>query len=499
MKVVTAAQMRQVDQQTITEGIPGLILMENAGHCVVEVLEKEFAPLASQRIVVLCGKGNNGGDGLVIARQLFTRIRPAFLEVVLFADPAELKGDAQANLKMLEVCGCPLQTSLSPESRTATLVIDALLGTGITGEATGRALEAIQAINRNFPLARVAAVDIPSGLPSDSADATGEFARADVTVTFTGPKIAHALPPNCDRMGRLYVGRIGSPERMFEGDPAMWLSLVTPEGFRELLSPRKRSGHKGDYGHALIIGGAEGKAGAAAMSGLAALRAGAGLVTVSCSVADLASIAPELMTEPLARPDMLGALVLRKDVVAIGPGLGVTSGAEALVRRAYLSLEQPMIVDADGLNVLSSGEWPASESLRVLTPHPGEMSRLSGAGIREILNDRVNIARRFAIERSVVLVLKGQRTLIAFPDGRVWINPTGSPAMATGGSGDILTGLIAGFLAQFPERPEQAIAGAVYLHGLAGEIGARAKGEMPLLATDLLTYLPEAIHACYTN
>jgi NAD(P)H-hydrate epimerase len=235
------------------------------------------------------------------------------------------------------------------------------------------------------------------------------------------------------------------------------------------------------------------------MAGLAALRSGAGLVTVSCSAPDLTAVAPELMTEALPPADSLGTLVLRKNVVAIGPGLGVSSTAQALVRRAYLSLDQPLVVDADGLNVLSEGEWPISESLRVLTPHPGEMSRLSGIGVREILRERTTIARRFAIERSCVLILKGERTLIAFPDGRVWINPTGTPAMATGGSGDILTGMLAGFLAQFPNDTDNAIAGAVYLHGLSGEIGAEETGELPLTATDLLRYLPQAIHDSIAN
>ncbi len=491
MRVLTAAEMRDVDRRTIEMGIPGIVLMENAGHRVVEFLERRFEPLPAQRILVMCGKGNNGGDGMVIARQLFSRIRPRCLCVVLLANPDELKGDAAANYRMLEVAGCPVKREIPPDSRSATLVIDALLGTGITGPATGIMLEGIREINGGFPLAKVVAVDIPSGMPTDSGNPMGEFARADATVTFTAPKPAQVLPPNCDHIGELVVSAIGSPEHLYE---QIQLSVVEPAMFRELLAPRPPSGHKGTFGHVLVVGGSPGKTGAPSMSGMAALRAGAGLVTVASAAAAIPQIsghAPELMTAALDETT-LEALAEEKTALAMGPGLGRTSATEDLVQRA-LKLEMPLVIDADALSSEIRG---ATGRVRVLTPHPGEMSRLTGKPTAEIQHDRVGAARAFAQERQVTLVLKGQRTVIAFPDGRAWINPTGTPALGTGGTGDILTGLIAGLLAQFPHQPDQAVAAAVYLGGLAGEIGARALGEKCLTATDILKYLPQAMEEC---
>ncbi len=492
MKVLTAAEMREVDRRTIELGIPGVVLMENAGHRVLEFLERRFAPLAAQRIAVLCGKGNNGGDGMVIARQLFTRVRPQMLCVILLANPEDLKGDAAANYRMLQAAGCPARREITADARGATLVVDALLGTGITGAATGSMLDAIREINAGFPLAKVVAVDLPSGMPTDSGQAVGEFARADATVTFTAPKLAQVLPPNCDHIGELVVGAIGSPERLYEQVP---LSLVEPSMFRALLAPRPPGGHKGTFGHVLVVGGSPGKTGAPSMSGLAALRAGAGLVTVASAAAaipQIAAHAPELMTASLGETTV-EALAAGKTVVAMGPGLGRGPQTEALVSDALRQLEMPVVIDADAL----TGELSGSASrLRVLTPHPGEMSRLTGKPTAEIQQDRVAAARAFAARRHVTLVLKGQRTVMAFADGRAWINPTGTPALGTGGTGDILTGLIAGFLAQFPHQPDEAVAAAVYLHGMAAEIGARELGEKCFIATDILKYLPHAMEEC---
>jgi NAD(P)H-hydrate epimerase len=490
--------MREADRRTSEMGIPGIVLMENAGHRVVEFLEERFAPLPAQRIVVLCGKGNNGGDGLVVARQLHTRFHPQALDVVLLAAPEDLKGDAAANYRMLSACGCPVSREIPADARQATLVVDALLGTGINGPATGAMLEGIREINRGFPLAQVVAVDIPSGMPSDSGNPVGEFARADYTVTFTAPKAAQVLPPNCDGVGELVVGPIGSPPELYED---VWLSLLEPEMFEELLAPRPPGGHKGTFGHVLVVAGSREKSGAAAMTGLGALRAGAGLVTVashSSAIPAIASHAPELMTAPL---EELDSLVEGKTVIAVGPGLGRGPDIEALIARTVEQFAHPIVLDADAL--VGQPEGPYAElafgvptRVRILTPHPGEMARLTGKTTAEIQNDRVGAARAFATDRHVTLVLKGQRTVIAFPDGRVWINPTGTPAMGTGGSGDVLTGMIAGFIAQFPGQPDQAVAAAVYLHGLAGEIGARALGEKCLIATDILRYLPDAMEEC---
>ena len=511
MKVLTAAQMREVDRRTIELGIPGIVLMENAGHRVVELLAEKFSPLSGHRIVVFCGKGNNGGDGFVVARQLFTRWKPAALHVVLTASPEELKGDAAENYRMLRACGCPVSADLAPEMHSATLVIDALLGTGIKGSVSGAYLELIRAINSGFPAAKVVAVDIPSGLASDSGECEGEAVKADYTVTFTALKVSQALPPACDRMGEVIVRQIGTPPDLYEPDDSIFLSQIHPAQFRHLLRARVPGGHKGTYGHVMVIGGSRGKSGAAAMTGMSAVRAGAGLVTVasaSSAIDVIAAHAPELMTEPLAETasggisiqsyddGRLSELVRNKDVIAIGPGLGGDSETVELVQQVFAHCPHPTVVDADGLNALVGRDLQAKGRLRILTPHPGEMSRLTGLATAAIFKDRVDIARVFAHEHGVILVLKGQRTLLAFPDGRVWVNPTGTPALATGGTGDILTGIAAGFLAQFPDEPENAIAAAVYLHGLAGQIGERTLGDKSLAATDLLEYLPEAMREC---
>jgi NAD(P)H-hydrate epimerase len=500
MKVLTAAEMREVDRLTIEAGIPGIVLMENAAHRVVELLEREFAPLGEQRVVVLCGKGNNGGDGLAIARQLHVAGRTCSLRVVLLADPAELKGDAATNYKMLLACGVPVYPEIPAEARNATLVIDALLGTGVTGPASGRMLDGIREINGGFPLAKVVAVDIPSGMPSDAGVAAGEIARVDYTVTFTAPKVAQVIPPGCDRVGRLVVGGIGSRPELYAH---VKLEVIEPAMFRELLAPRPRSGHKGTFGHVLAIAGSRGKTGAAAMTGLAALRAGAGLVTVASAesaIAEIAGHAPELMTEPLRETESgaialnanLTPLVEGKTVIAAGPGLGRHPQIGALIAAMAEECSQPMVLDADALGPIPH----VPGAVRILTPHPGEMARLAGKTTAEIQADRIGAARDYAEAHSVTLVLKGQRTVIAFPDGRVWIDPTGTPAMGTGGSGDILTGLISGLLAQFPDRADEAVAAAVYLHGLSGEIGVRTLGEKSLIATDLLQYLPQAMEEC---
>ncbi len=511
MKVLTAAQMREVDRRTIELGIPGIVLMENAGDRVVEFLAETFAPLAEHRVAILCGKGNNGGDGMVIARQLWTRLRPRALHVVLAGDPAELKGDALANYRMLLACGCPVAREITPAMRDATLVLDALLGTGLKGPVSGTMLDWVREVNSGFPQAKVVAVDIPSGLESDTADTPGETARADYTVTFTAAKVGQVLPPNCARVGKLRVATIGSPPSLYERDDSIFLSLVEPAMLAPLFRPRVPWSHKGDFGHVLIVAGSRGKTGAAAMSGMAALRSGAGLVTVASAesaIPVIASHAPELMTEPLPETETgfisrgvfeygrFEKIAAGKTVLAIGPGLGTEPETVEIVRRIVNTSDLPMVVDADALNAIAGTAFYGGGRVRVLTPHPGEMGRLTGMTTAQVQADRVGVARAFAMERQVTLVLKGYRTLIALADGRVWINPTGSPALATGGTGDILTGTIAAFLGQFPKDRELAIAGAVWLHGMAGQLGAAEWGEKSLIATDLLRYYPAAMNAC---
>jgi NAD(P)H-hydrate epimerase len=505
VKVLTAEQMRDVDRRTIESGIPGLILMENAGQRVVEFLAARFSPLAAKRVTILCGKGNNGGDGMVIARQLFTRLHPSELHVILAAAAHEMSPDAAAQFGMLEACGCPIEYEITAAARRSDIVLDALLGTGLRGPATGRMAVWIHEINTSFPDARIVAVDIPSGMPSDSSSAEGECVRAHYTVTFTAPKIAQAMPPNCDLNGELIVAPIGSPESLFADVP---LSLVEVSWFTRLFTPRPRAAHKGDFGHVLLVAGSRGKTGAAAMAALAALRSGAGLVTVATPISALPSVAqyaPEFMTADLpetpegtiakAALAPLRDLARDKTVIAIGPGLTTHPETVAVVRALAAELPQPVVVDADGLNALATAPWTASGT-RVLTPHPGEMSRLCGTSTAAIQSDRLQAAQRYASQQRINLVLKGERTVLAFPDGETWINPTGTPAMATGGTGDILTGLIAGLIAQHPNKLRLATAAAVWLHGRAGELGAAVLGEQALIATDLLRYLPEAMRDC---
>lgn len=475
MKVLTAAEMREVDRKTVELGLPDPLLMENAGHRVVELLAEKFAPLSSHRILILCGKGNNGGDGLVVARQLISRFRPAALWVVLAETPP-------SNFPTFAVTGLRTYNQLEPEMRTATIVVDALLGTGLTGPPRAPYGTLIEAVNTQFPLARVVAVDIPSGLATDTAETAWPHARAHYTVTFTAPKLSQVLQPNASACGELHVGHIGSPDSILPDH-----TVVTEMSlFARLFKPRPPLGHKGTFGHVLVIGGAPGKAGAASMSGIAALRAGAGLVTV-CSSQPPPTL--ELMHEPLGDIDQLKATAESKTVLAIGPGLGVSSVVKPLLDWA----KQPVVVDADGLNSMNGVPFPARESI-VLTPHAGEMARLCGVSTAEIQSDRLTWARRFATERGVTLVLKGRNTLIAFPDGNLYINPTGGPALGTGGSGDILTGLIAGLLAQFPDQLRSAVTAAVWLHGRAGDLAAAELTEPCVIATDILRYLPHAIH-----
>jgi len=438
MKVLTAQQMREADRRTIEQGTPSDVLMARAGAKVVEFLESAFSPLAEQRVVIFCGSGNNGGDGLVAGRLLKTRV---------------------ASLQVVRATDTP-----GPVDRDATIVVDALLGTGFREPVEGRYAELIATINGQFPLANVVAVDIPSAMQ----------VRADFTVTFAAPKAEVVLDPRAGNAGKLIVADIGIPAEFLQAD----LELSEPRDFGPLFQPRKRDANKGDYGHVLVVGGAAGKAGAVAMSGLAALRMGAGLVTVAC--ADSSRLAPELMTQSLDAVSLE-----RMTVLAIGPGLGVN---RELVSRLTDAAKIPTVIDADGLNSIAGTDFRGRGVETVLTPHPGEMARLLGVKV----GDRVTDARKFAAERNVCLVLKGFRTLIAFPDGRVWINPTGSPAMAKGGTGDVLTGLIAGLIAQTRDIG-LAVRAAVWLHGRAGELAAEELTEYCVLATDLLGYLPRAI------
>jgi hydroxyethylthiazole kinase-like uncharacterized protein yjeF len=492
MKILTAGEMREVDRLTIERGIPGLILMENAGSRVVEFLSETFAPLSEQRIVVICGKGNNGGDGFVVARQLFVRGLYRELTVVELFESSSLTGDARANRQMLEACGCPIVNEVRDEAKLATVVIDAVLGAGLTGGAIGPALDAIRLINNSFALAKVVAVDIPSGLPSDSTNPAGEFVRADYTIAFTAAKRSQCLSPSYEFMGKLVVAPIGTPEDLCETNPNFRLSQTTGHDIRHLFAKRARDSNKGMYGHVLVAGGSVGKNGAPQMTGLAAYRSGAGLVTVASPAGSMNR--PELMTEPLKDAAQILDLLSKKiTVLALGPGMGTGDDTVRLVKTLYDQADVPAVVDADALNALA-GALPRTNKVRILTPHPGEMGRLTGLSVKDVQADRVAIAQDLADENGAAVVLKGDRTVIAFPDGETWVNPTGSPALAKGGTGDILTGIIAGVVAQHPKDWKRAVVAAVWLHGRAGELAGMHWGEEATLATDLLDYLPEAMN-----
>jgi NAD(P)H-hydrate epimerase len=497
VKILTAAQMREVDRRTIERGIPGLILMENAGNRVVDFLRETFAPLSQQRVVIVCGKGNNGGDGFVVARQLFTRKLCRDLTVLELFDAKELTGDAATNRQMLDACGCPVMRNLPDEAKLATIVVDAILGTGLAGPVKGAALEGIRTINRGFPLAKKVAVDIASGFPSEKTKPTGEFVCADYTVTFVAPKIGH--------VGKFVVAEIGTPSDLCDSNQDLRLNLTCASDIRDLFGPRPTDSNKGMYGHVLVAGGSFGKSGAPAMAGLGAYRSGAGLVTVAVpksALTTVAAVRPELMTEPLgetasgrldfAECSKLLELAKKMTVLALGPGLGTEGETVRLVRALYEAVEIPAVVDADALNALA-GSLSHTSKIRILTPHPGEMSRLTGKSVKDVQADRVGNAQQLASTSGATVVLKGDRTVIAFPDGETWINPTGSPSMATGGTGDILTGMVAGLVAQHPKDWKRGVLAAVFLHGRCGELGAKRWGEESMLATDLLDVLPAAI------
>jgi hydroxyethylthiazole kinase-like uncharacterized protein yjeF len=519
MKILTAAEMQRIDRLTTERyGVPSLTLMENAGRRVVEFLEARFAPLRQQRIAILCGRGNNGGDGLVVARLL--RGQGLSPRVVLLADPNQVKGDAAVNLERLRASGAPEAAEdaaawqrLKSTLAGTTLLIDAILGTGLSKPLEGFLLEVVRDLNKSLGEARVVAVDLPSGISADSGQLVGECVRADASVTFTAPKRAHVFPPACERMGEWVVRQIGTPPEALAEDSELFLNLTSPEDVAWMAQPRKAESHKGSFGHVLLLAGSVGKTGAAALAARAALRAGAGLVTVATAASALpvvASLGMEFMTEPLLETDFgtislraledgrLDRLVEGKSVLAVGPGLGSNHETARFVRAVVSKYALPIVLDADGLNAFpgSKSEFRAPHRTRVLTPHPGEMARLTGLTTAEIQAHRVEVARGFAASYQVHLVLKGFRTLTAAPDGQVWVNPTGNPGMATGGTGDVLTGLTAGLLSQFASRPvTEVVAGAVYLHGLAGDLAARRLGENSMIAGDLLEALPRAFRA----
>src|SRR6266849_3234745 len=506
MKIVTAAEMREVDRLTSERfGVPSLTLMENAGAAVAEFVASQYP--SAKRIGVICGKGNNGGDGFVAARKLHEAGREVCL--VLLADRSELRGDAAEMFTKLPVAPVlarsreELKAELARAVFDADVVVDAILGTGFRPPVSGLYAEAIAALNASD--APSVAVDIPSGADADvMGEQTGAVARADAVVTFTAPRPAHIF--GLLTTGPTLVAPIGSPQEAIVS--SLRLNAITACEVAPLIGPRRADANKGNFGHVLVIGGSVGKAGAAAMAGMAALRAGAGLSTVCTPKSLLPTVAgfhPEVMTEPLEETEAGGismrvldrrvdALIECKTVLAVGPGISRHAETAEFARTVVKKHKIPIVLDADGLNAFEGHAADLNGRARslVITPHPGEMARLAGSTVAAVRRDRLNVARTFAREHEVIVVLKGHRTLIAQPDGEVWVNTTGNPGMATGGTGDILTGMISGFIAQNPDRIVEAMIAAVHLHGLAGDVACESMGEHSLVATDLLKALPEA-------
>ena len=506
MKIVSAAEMREIDRVTSERfGVPSLTLMENAGAAVADFVLKKYP--SAKTIGVICGKGNNGGDGFVAARKLVSAGKN--IEVLLLADPSELRGDAAEMFSRLPIPPVIVRSSEDLKTKEARAVfesdilVDAILGTGFHPPVSELYAEAIVAMNASAA-ASVVAVDIPSGTDADTTGKqTGAVARASAIVTFTAPRPAHIFGDLTS--GPIVVSPIGSPEEAIVS--SLNLNVITARDIAPLVGPRPADSNKGNFGHVLVIGGSLGKSGAAAMAAFSALRVGAGLSTAAIPRSVLPTVAgfhPELMTEPLEETkegsiaknalEHIEELANGKTVLALGPGVSRNSETAECVRALVRTAKIPIVLDADGLNAFEgqAGELNGDGRQLVITPHPGEMARLAGCSIADVQRDRIKIARAFAADHSLIVVLKGNRTLIAKPDGEVWVNTTGNPGMATGGTGDILTGMVSGMIAQHPTKVFEAVIAAVHLHGRAGDVAKETMGEHSLVATDLIKALPEA-------
>ncbi len=511
MRIVTAGEMSTIDRLAINEfGIPGVVLMENAGLQVVKVVEEVLGDPAGKQVVIFSGKGNNGGDGFVAARHLLNK--GAQVQVFLAAEQDQVKGDARVNLDIWTRAG----QKVLPFTKTndlnlvrlalmnADLVVDALYGTGFKGTIRQPMASFIEAINDcDKP---VVAVDIPSGLEADTGRAGEPCIRAGHTVTFALPKIGLILPESRPYVGQLHVADISIPTALLADNQAKRY-LIT----RQLVSgnwPHRKGGeHKGSFGRVLLIAGSRGMSGAAVLAAQAAARSGAGLVTlgVPAGIHDIVEAKlTEVMTFPLpetktgavdrAALDKITERAANADVIALGPGLGGSGDTKTLVRELLLKIDKPCVLDADGLNAMM-GRTELFRLVKpdlVLTPHPGEMARLCGLSTEKVQSSRLETAAKKSAEWHSVVVLKGAGTIVSEPDGAIYVNNTGNPGMASGGTGDVLTGMIAGLLAQGMPAGVAAAA-AVYLHGRAGDSAARLKGMAGMLATDILEHLPVVI------
>jgi len=514
MKIAYAHQMQAIDRSAIQDyKIPGIVLMENAGIRVVEAIKDIFSGRLNKKITILVGKGNNGGDGMVIARHLINA--GAQVNIWLLADKNEISGDAAVNLHILENMPVELKVfsgqldNLAENLKESDLLVDAIYGTGFKGIIKEPVAAIVNCVNASqIP---VIAVDIPSGVEADSGKVNGPAIKADYTVTFALPKMGLLLEPGREYAGKLIVADISIPSVLLNGK-VIKNNLITREIIKGLLLPRKADSHKGDYGHALLIGGSVGMMGAIAMSSAAALRSGAGLVTVALPkslVYAFQSAHLEIMARALEETEgkisskalpVIAEMLNKSSACGIGPGMSVYPESMEIIEFVLQNAKQPVLIDADGINALAQDKnlLKKRNTPVVITPHPGEMSRLTGKSIAEIQSRRVDIARSYAEEWGITIVLKGHRTVIATPEGEVYLNITGNSGMATAGSGDVLSGIITALLAQGLKTTDAAIAG-VYIHGRSGDIMAQQKGERSLVAGDLIEGLPLAFMEAEQN
>lgn len=517
MKLLKAAEMKKIDQMASADyDIPSLILMENAGIRTVEVIDEMLVEPKGKSVVVIAGKGNNGGDGLVIARHLINA--GVAVDTFLLGEADEMTADASINYSILQKM-TPNIYPLTQEQHldrlmlsllVCDLIVDAMYGIGFKG--TMRDFESRVVKMINWCKSPVVAVDIPSGVEADTGKVTGEAIKARQTVTFALPKVGLVLEPGKDYAGTLTVADISIPQPLLNS-PELKTNLITDNMVKPFISQREPETHKGTYGHALVAGGSAGMTGAVAMSSFAALRTGAGLVTAAVPVSVLpvaAAAHREIMTAPLAETEgasialealpALNNLLGTASVCAIGPGMSRYPEANGVLRFVLERAGIPIVIDADGINALE-GDTSILKNRQVpvvLTPHPGEMARLVGKSIAEVQSDRMETARDFATEYGVCLVLKGNKTIVAVPSGEVFVNITGNAGMATAGSGDVLCGMIAGLMAQ-GLKPQDAAVTAVYLHGLAGDYAAREKGLRGITAGDILDAIPYILKQLENN
>lgn len=493
MKVAGAAQMRRLDEIAIKKyNIPGIILMENAGIGVVRAMTRHFGDPSGKKIFIICGKGNNGGDGFVIARHL--KQAKADVRVLLLGKFEELTGDAAVNGSILKNSGGEISENtekLDSKLRHSHIIVDAIFGTGLKAEITGNIKNVINKINTSGKA--VVSVDIPSGISADTGKVMGAAVKAELTVTFALAKLGLFLPPGSSHCGELQIADIFIPDEAVKS-----LNIKTEIFTPEFLPRRHKDSYKNSFGHVLIIAGSRGMAGACCLAAMAALKTGAGLVTVAIPESlnnILQSRVIEAMSIPLPETtegsfskdgaDILIPMLKKFDAIAIGPGISTNPQTGGFLKKIIQSAKSPLVIDADGLNLLDPKWLKGINTPVVLTPHPGEMARLSGGGTAEVERDRMGAATRFAQEHSVSLVLKGAHTLIARADGHLFINRTGNPGMATAGSGDVLTGMIVSLLAMKKDVAE-ALKLGVCLHGLAGDCAAEKNGENSMSASDII-------------